>query len=81
MTTLEININKRLIGRGAVEFVQAFTPVKGEVYLELKDRHVSVKSLLGVLSSNINQGDIVTLTIMNDEDVEVVKKIISEKLK
>lgn len=76
MTTLIIKSTKRLVGRAAVEFVQSFTPIKGEVYLQLKDRRVSAKSLLGVLSTGINENDLLTIEVMNEQDVDAVIKIL-----
>jgi phosphotransferase system HPr (HPr) family protein len=80
MKEINIKTNKRLVGRSAVELIQAFTPFKSEIYLELENRHISVKSLLGILSAGIEPGDELRFTIMDDNDVDAALQILKEKL-
>ena len=69
MNSCTVISNKTLVGRTAVQFVQALTPIKNAVYVMTKDgRRVNAKSILGLLSASINTGDKLTFDIMEGDD-------------
>lgn len=54
--------NKDISPRVAMNFVANLVKVKSSVYFALKDREINAKSVLGIISINIKNGDEFTIT-------------------
>lgn len=71
-------------GRNAHKFVYKMQEIKSGVGFKIRDRVVDAKSLIGLLSVQIKQGDTVTVLCYKsaescpDYDLQAVQKIIQE---
>ena len=65
-------------GRNAAQLVYSLNPIKSSVYLEKEGRRINAKSILGLLSAGIVEGEKITVNINNENDFTEVKKIITE---
>jgi phosphotransferase system HPr (HPr) family protein len=66
MIKLNFKATKDLTSRNAVKLVQTLTPMKSEIYLNLGDRKVNMKSILGLLSANVKKNDEIFVEVFND---------------
>lgn len=68
-----------LYNRQATYFIQKANEFKSSVWVEVEDRKINAKSLLGVLSMGITKGTTVNL-IADGVDEEEALKVLSEML-
>lgn len=80
MNTLTIKSLKDINSREAVALAQSLTPVSSEIYLYVDDRRVNAKSILGLLSLSIKKDDILNFDIIDDNEYEITKRIITQIL-
>lgn len=69
---------KDLHGRNAVELVHSLTPFKSSIYLKIDDRRINLKSILGLLSADIHEGALLTIEILEDNELEEICKAIDK---
>lgn len=73
----EITFPFNLTGRKAIYFVQQIQDtLKNAIYLGKDERQVNAKSLLGVLSLGIKEGDKFNLFYEDEADFKVMEEII-----
>ena len=76
---IEYEINAVITGRNASQLNWKLNTINGEVrIINSEGRMVNGKSLLGLLSANIKQGDYVTIVIDNPENEQSIKGIFNE---
>lgn len=78
MISFTIKTNKTLVGRNAIQLVHSFTPIKSAIYVSKGDRKVNAKSILGLLSAEIEEGDILCFDVINDEDAKEVDMVLQK---
>ncbi|GHU88674.1 phosphocarrier protein HPr [Clostridia bacterium] len=76
MYAKEITARIDLQARPATFFVQRASEFKSEIGIKKVGGRVNAKSLLGVLSLGIREGDIITLTADGGDAEEAVTKLI-----
>lgn len=81
METVEFTITLPMSFSGRVvnKIVSEINSLKSHVYLNVNNRTVNMKSILGLLSSNCNTGDNVTILCLNKDKSTAICD--SEKLK
>lgn len=81
MTTKQsiVSCESGLYNRQATFFIQKANEFKSSIWVEIEDRRVNAKSLLGVLSMGITKGTSVNL-IAEGPDEEAAVEALSEML-
>ena len=74
MVTQEVTINNEvgLHARPATFFIQKANEFKSGIWVEMDERRVNAKSLLGVLSLGITKGTTITLLADGSDEKEAV---------
>ena len=77
MTKRDVTItnNIGLHARPATFFIQKANSYKSLVWIEKEDRKINAKSLLGVLSLKLNNGEVVTITADGADEKEAVEAV------
>lgn len=68
-----------LHNKQATYFIQKANEYRSSIWIEVDDRRINAKSLLGVLSMGVTTGTMVTL-VADGSDEEVAVKALSEML-
>ena len=68
-----------LHNRAAALFIQKANEFKSSIWIEVEDRHINAKSLLGVLSLGLTEGAAITL-IGDGPDEEEAVNAMAEQL-
>lgn len=68
-----------LHNKQATYFIQKANEYRSSIWIEVDDRRINAKSLLGVLSMGVTTGTVVTL-VADGSDEEVAVKALSEML-
>ena len=78
MITKEVVINNQvgLHARPATFFIQKANEFKSGIWVEKDERRVNAKSLLGVLSLGISQGDIITILAEGPDEESAVEGLV-----
>ncbi|MBO4366837.1 MAG: HPr family phosphocarrier protein [Clostridia bacterium] len=78
MINREVTIRneKGLHARPATFFIQKANTFKSSIWVEIEDRKANAKSLLGVLSLGVSQGDTVTLVADGSDEEAAVDGLI-----
>lgn len=73
---MKYRLLKNMVGRNATTFNYFINTYKGSIFFkkEKEERKINVKSLIGLLSGNFKEGDIVTLYC---EDYFFIQKILN----
>lgn len=71
--TLVVAVNPGLQAGIASEFVQKANSYVSEIFLEKANRRVNAKSIMGLLSLAITNGDSITLLSDGDDDQEAIE--------
>lgn len=72
-----------LHARPASEFVKKASTFKSNVFIELGEKKINAKSIVGILSAGIGYGSNLTLTVEGDDEIEameVLSSLIEENL-
>ena len=79
MTTKNIEIQNAvgLHARPATYFIQKSNSYRSSIWVENSDRRANAKSLLGVLSLGISQGDIITILADGVDEAEAVDGLVT----
>ena len=77
MVTQEVTINNEvgLHARPATFFIQKANEFKSSIWVEVEDRKINAKSLLGVLSMGITKGTRVSIIAEGPDEEEAVKAL------
>ena len=77
MYTQEITVNNEvgLHARPATFFIQKANELKSSIWVEVEDRKINAKSLLGVLSMGITKGTRVSIIAEGPDEEEAVKAL------
>ena len=70
-----VNCESGLYNRQATYFIQKANEFKSSIWVEVEDRKINAKSLLGVLSMGITKGMTVTLTADGEDEKEAVETL------
>ena len=74
---IEIQNAVGLHARPATYFIQKANSFRSSIWVENSDRRANAKSLLGVLSLGISQGDIITILADGADEVEAVDALVA----
>ena len=77
MYTQEITVNNEvgLHARPATFFIQKANELKSSIWVEVEDRKINAKSLLGVLSMGITKGTRISIIAEGPDEEEAVKAL------
>ena len=77
MITKEVVINNQvgLHARPATFFIQKANEFKSSIWIEVEDRRINAKSLLGVLSMGITKGTRISIIAEGPDEEEAVKAL------
>ena len=77
MYTREITVKNEvgLHARPATYFIQKANEFKSSIWVEVEDRKINAKSLLGVLSMGITKGTSVSIIAEGPDEEEAVKAL------
>ena len=70
-----IDSQEGLQARAAIFFIQKANEFKSSIWVELGDRRVNAKSLLGVLSLGICKGATVTIVAEGEDEEEAIEAL------
>lgn len=78
MITKEITIQNPvgLHARPATFFIQKANEFKASIWIEMGERRINAKSLLGVLSLGIDKGTMVTLSAEGEDEEEAINGLV-----
>ena len=71
-----IKNNVGLHARPATFFIQKANSFKSSIWVEKEDRRVNAKSLLGVLSLGVTQGEAITVAANGSDEKEAVDSLV-----
>ena len=74
---VEVQNQVGLHARPATFFIQKANEFKSSIWVEVEDRKINAKSLLGVLSLGVRQGDSVTLIADGIDENEAIEGLCS----
>ena len=77
MLTREVTINNQvgLHARPATFFIQKANEFRSSIWIEVDDRKINAKSLLGVLSMGITKGTRISIIAEGPDEEEAVKAL------
>lgn len=71
MLRKEITMECDITGRRAANFVYAITSKPYEIWVVKNDTQVNGKNIIGLLSANISDGDVVTIVVNTNDKSEL----------
>ena len=75
MYSLKINSERDINSRQASNFVYNSSALHSDIWITKSDRRINAKSILGVLSINIQKGDLIELAFSEENKNEIMKVI------
>lgn len=72
---MTVKCESGLHNKQATYFIQKANEFKASIWIEVEERKINAKSLLGVLSMGITTGTAVTLTAEGSDEEEAVKEL------
>ena len=75
MYSLKINSERTINSRQASNFVYNVSALHSNIWITKNDRRINAKSILGVLSINIQKGDLIELSFSEENKNEITKVI------
>lgn len=75
MYSLIINSERDINSRQASNFVYNISALHSDIWITKNDRHINAKSILGVLSINIQKGDLIELSFSEENKNEIMKVV------
>lgn len=73
---IKISSSAGLHARPATLLVKKASSFKSDVYVELNGKKANAKSLIGVLSLGVSDGDTVTITTSGNDEVYALEEIV-----
>lgn len=73
--SITINIPTEMEARPVALLVQVASQFESSVYVEVQDKKVNAKSIMGMMSLGINAGEEVTIITKGVDEEEAMKKI------
>lgn len=71
MYSLKINSERTINSRQASNFVYNVSALHSDIWITKNDRRINAKSILGVLSINIQKGDLIELSFSEENKNEI----------
>lgn len=71
-------LNKNIEARVASMLAWDLSQLHSSIHIQLEDRTINGKSLIGILSAQYKAGDIITIIFDEEEDLEKIKEIFNE---
>lgn len=71
MYSLKINSERDINNRQASNFVYNISALHSDIWITKNDRRINAKSILGVLSINIQKGDLIELSFSEENKKEI----------
>lgn len=79
MHTLKYRLKKDLIGRAASTLSWALNDLPFYIYIALlPNRHINAKSLVGILSTQLKEGDIIVFEVRYEADANLTKEALNK---
>lgn len=75
MYSLKINSERTINSRQASNFVYNVSALHSDIWITKNDRRINAKSILGVLSINIQKGDLIELSFSEENKNEIMKVV------
>lgn len=75
---ISYKLNKNIEARVASMLAWDLSQLHSSVHIQLEDRAINGKSLIGILSAQYKAGDIITIIFDEEEDLEKIKEIFNE---
>ena len=75
---ISYKLNKNIEARVASMLAWDLSQLHSSVHIQLEDRVINGKSLIGILSAQYKAGDIITIVFDEEEDLEKIKEIFNE---
>ncbi len=75
MYSLKINSERAINSRQASNFVYNISALHSDIWITKNDRRINAKSILGVLSINIQKGDLIELSFSEENKNEIMKVV------
>lgn len=72
---IKIQLNKGLEARMVAVLVQVASKYESKVYMEAENKKVNAKSIMGMMSLNLNIGDEVTVIAEGEDEQTAVNEI------
>lgn len=76
--TLKYMTTTDLKGRTAIELTQKLSTVPSQLWIDFDNRHINPKSLIGLLSATIKNGDIIQILYYDNNITNSIKSIFSD---
>lgn len=74
MISFQLILNKNITGRAAAQLNWALSSLKSSIRIINKEgRMVNAKSLVGLLSGQIREGDLITISFDQEEEEQKIK--------
>ncbi len=74
--SIEIFCPKGLAPRPIAELVQVASKYESKIYLETDTKRVNAKSIMGMMSLDLTNGDMLTVTAEGNDEEEAMKEIL-----
>ena len=75
---ISYKLDKNIEARVASMLAWDLSQLHSSVHIQLEDRVINGKSLIGILSAQYKAGDIITIIFDEEEDLEKIKEIFNE---
>ncbi len=75
--SIKISCPKGLEPRPVAELVQVASKYESKVYLETETKRVNAKSIMGMMSLNLVNGDLLTVSTEGNDESDAMEEIMS----
>lgn len=75
---ISYKLNKNIEARVASMLAWDLSQLHSSVHIQLEDRVINGKSLIGILSAQYKAGDIITIVFDEEGDLKKIKEIFNE---
>ena len=72
---LTINIENGLRSRGAAMFVSVAGKFESQILIEQENKKINAKSIMGVLSLGVQEGEVITIVANGKDEKEAVEAL------
>jgi len=73
--TMEVKIASGLEARPVALFVQAASQFQSNIYVTIQNKKVNAKSIMGMMSLGVIEGEQVTISANGNDEVEAVEAL------
>lgn len=70
-----INLESGLEARPVAQLVQVASQFESKIFLEVEDKHVNAKSIMGMMSLGLAAGESVKIIAEGDDEVAAIESI------